>query len=92
MLSPRCRRPALCAIGADWSRFIGMVTMAKAKQGDQVLRIVAQLDGLFAAEGCSPADADRWRELKRHVTRMLSSLILVATSLAKMRELGIAPD
>jgi hypothetical protein len=36
---------------------------------DQVLRIIAQLDGLFAADDCSPADADRWRELKRHITR-----------------------
>ena len=56
---------------------------------DQVLRIIAQLDGLFAADDCSPADADRWRELKRHITRMRSSLSLVATSIAKMRELGI---
>ena len=56
---------------------------------DQVLRIIAQLDGLFAADDRSPADVDRWRELKRHITRMRSSLSLVATSIAKMRELGI---
>ena len=64
--------------------------MPKAKQGDQLLRIIAQLDGLFAADDdCSPADADRWQELKRHITRMRTSLDLVATSIAKMRELGM---
>jgi hypothetical protein len=31
--------------------------MAKEKR-DQVLRTIAQLDGLFAADDCSPADAD----------------------------------
>ena len=56
---------------------------------DQVLRIIAQLGRLFAADDCSPADADRWRELKRHITRMRSSLSLVATSIAKMRDLDI---
>jgi hypothetical protein len=56
---------------------------------DQLLRIMAALDGHFAADDCSPADADRWREMKRQVTRMRSSLSLVATSIAKMRELGM---
>jgi hypothetical protein len=32
---------------------------------DQLIRIIAQLDGHFAADDASPADADRWRELKR---------------------------
>jgi hypothetical protein len=61
--------------------------MAKEKR-DQVLRIIAQLDGLFASDDVSPADADRWKELKRHITRMRTSLDLVATSIAKMRKLG----
>jgi hypothetical protein len=56
---------------------------------DQTLRIVAQLDGLFASDDVSPADQDRWKELKRQITRMRSSLSLVATSIAKMRELGM---
>jgi hypothetical protein len=30
---------------------------------DQLLRILAALDGHFAADDCSPADADRWRQL-----------------------------
>jgi hypothetical protein len=56
---------------------------------DQLLRIIAQLDGLFASDDVSPADKDRWKELKRHVTRMRSSLGLVVTSISKMRELGM---
>jgi hypothetical protein len=32
---------------------------------DQTLRIVAALNGLFASDDVSPADQDRWRELKR---------------------------
>jgi hypothetical protein len=62
--------------------------MAMAKR-DQLLRIIAQLDGLFESEDVSPADADRWRELKRHITRMRTSLDLVATYIAKLRELGM---
>jgi hypothetical protein len=60
-----------------------------AKKRDQTLRIVTQLDGLFASDDVSPADADRWQELKRHITRMRTSLDLVVTSISKMRELGI---
>ena len=43
---------------------------------DQLLRILAALDGHFAADDCSPADADRWRELKRHITRIKDGLDL----------------
>jgi hypothetical protein len=43
---------------------------------DQLLRILAALDGHFAASDCSPADADRWRELKRHIVRMKNGLDL----------------
>ena len=40
----------------------------------QMLRIIAALDGLFANDAISPADQDRWRELKRHITRMKDGL------------------
>jgi hypothetical protein len=30
---------------------------------DQILRILAALDGHFAARECPPADADQWRQL-----------------------------
>jgi hypothetical protein len=43
---------------------------------DQLLRIMAALDGHFAADDCTPADADRWRELKRHIVRMRDALDL----------------
>jgi hypothetical protein len=33
---------------------------------DQLLRILAALDGHFAADDCSPADADRWRKYSSH--------------------------
>ena len=41
---------------------------------DQLFRILSALDGHFRADDCSPADADRWRELKRHILRMLDGL------------------
>jgi hypothetical protein len=56
---------------------------------DQLLRIMAVLDGHFAADDISPADADRWRELKRHVIRMKDALDLVHTTLREERERGI---
>jgi hypothetical protein len=62
--------------------------MPKEKR-DQLLRIIAQLDGLFAADDCSPADADRWQELKRHITRLRDALLLVETTLREERERGI---
>ena len=37
---------------------------------DQLFRIMAALDGHFAADDCLPADQDRWRRLRRHVARM----------------------
>jgi hypothetical protein len=48
---------------------------------DQLLRILAALDGHFAADDCSPADADRWRELKRHIARMKDALDLARIEL-----------
>jgi hypothetical protein len=48
---------------------------------DQLLRILAALDGHFAADDCSPADADRWRQLKRHIVRMKDALDLARIEL-----------
>jgi hypothetical protein len=48
---------------------------------DQLLRILAQLDKHFAADDCSPADADRWRELKRHIVRFKDALDLARMEL-----------
>jgi hypothetical protein len=43
---------------------------------DKLFRILAHLDAHFAADDALPADADRWRELKRHITRMKDGLDL----------------
>jgi hypothetical protein len=51
---------------------------------DQLLRILAALDGHFAADDCSPADADRWRELKRHITRIKDGLDLARIELESL--------
>ena len=48
---------------------------------DQLLRILAQLDGHFADDGIAPANQDRWRELKRHVARMKDALDLARIEL-----------
>jgi hypothetical protein len=48
---------------------------------DQLLHILAALDGHFAADYCSPADADRWRELLRHIVRMKDALDLARIEL-----------
>jgi len=37
---------------------------------------MASLDGHFAADDISPADADRWRALKRRIVTMKSGLDL----------------
>ena len=48
---------------------------------DQLLRILFALDGHFADDSVSPADADGWCELKRHVVRMKEGLDLALTEL-----------
>jgi len=48
---------------------------------DQLLRILFALDGHFADDGVSPADADRWRELKRRVVQMKEGLDLALADL-----------
>jgi hypothetical protein len=50
-------------------------------RNDQLLRILAQLDGVFAADDISPTDADRWRQLKRHIARMKDALDLARIEL-----------
>jgi hypothetical protein len=56
---------------------------------DQLLRIVTQLDGHFAAADHTPVDVDRWRELKGHIARMLGALFLIDITLRDERERGI---
>jgi len=48
---------------------------------DQLLRILFALDGHFADDRVSPADQDRWCELKRHVVRMKEGLDLALAEL-----------
>ena len=43
---------------------------------DQLLRILLALDSHFDDDRISPADVDRWDELKRHVVRMKEGLEL----------------
>jgi hypothetical protein len=43
---------------------------------DQLLRIVFALDRHFDDDRISPADVDRWDELKRHVVHMKEGLEL----------------
>lgn len=62
--------------------------MAKEKR-DQLYRIIASLDGHFAVDDISEADADRWRALRRHVVRMRDELTLVETTLREERVRGI---
>lgn len=48
---------------------------------DQLLRVLFALDRHFDDDRVTPADADRWRELKRHVVRMKEGLDLALTEL-----------
>ena len=41
---------------------------------DHLFRLIAALDAHFADEDAFPADADRWRALKRHIVRMKDGL------------------
>jgi hypothetical protein len=52
---------------------------------DQLLRIVAQLGGHFAGDDQPPVDAERSRELKRHIARMLGALALIDMTLRDER-------
>ena len=48
----------------------------RKKAADQLSRTVTALNKPFAAEDVSPTDADRWRELKRHIIGMKNALEL----------------
>jgi hypothetical protein len=52
-----------------------------APMADQLFRIIAALDSHFASDDQLPADADRWRELKRHIVRMKDGLDLARIEL-----------
>jgi hypothetical protein len=56
--------------------------------GDPLYWIIAQLDGHFAADDVSPADASTWRECRRHIIRMRDGLLMVQTTLREERERG----
>jgi hypothetical protein len=55
----------------------------------QLFRLIARLDDHFAADDQLPANAARWRELKRHVIQMKNALDLVQTTLREERERGV---
>jgi len=66
--------------------------MPKDKANDQVRRIVAQLDGLFASDDVSPADQDRWQELKRMFVLVLAYPILGFAVICWLEALGVPPS
>jgi hypothetical protein len=51
------------------------------RHADRLLRILARLDRHFRANDSSTSDADRWRELKNHITRMRDGLDLARVEL-----------
>ena len=55
---------------------------------DQLLPILAQLDGHVADDDCSSVDADRWRAEKRHIARMKDPLDLARIELERTRLRG----
>jgi hypothetical protein len=57
--------------------------------GDQLFRLMARMDSMFACDDQSPADRNDWRELKRHIVRMKDALTLVHVTLREERERGI---
>jgi len=56
---------------------------------DALFRLTAQLDSHFAAEDVLPAHLEHWREVKRHIARMMGGLTLVEMTLREERERGI---
>jgi hypothetical protein len=62
------------------------------KKRDQLISLMARMDGHFAADDQSPADRDDWKALKRHIVGMLDGLTLVASELRERRERGMAFD
>ena len=54
------------------------MTEVEGVSKDEFFRILVQLEHHFEGAGISPVDAELWRELKDHVTRMLTSLDLIA--------------
>jgi hypothetical protein len=56
---------------------------------DALFRLTAQLDSHFAAEDVLPAHVEHWREVKRHIARMMGGLTLVEMTLREERERGI---
>jgi hypothetical protein len=63
--------------------------MVKEDDRDRFYRLIAQLNGHFAADDMSPADAANWRECRRHILNMLDGLRLVEATLRVDRVRGI---
>jgi hypothetical protein len=55
---------------------------------DKLFRILAHLDAHFAADDVLPADAARWRELKRRLVRMKDWLKLARIELESLGARG----
>ena len=45
--------------------------------GDQLFRLIAGMNTHFACNDQLPADCDAWHQLRRHVVRMNTALVLV---------------
>lgn len=57
--------------------------------GDQLIRLIAGMNSHFACNDQLPADCDAWHQLRRHVVRMNTALVLVYVTLREERESGI---
>jgi len=56
----------------------------------QLFRLMARMDSVFACNDQAPADRNDWRELKRHIVRMKTTLTLVHLTLREERERGVS--
>jgi hypothetical protein len=56
---------------------------------DQLLRLVACMNGHFACDDQSPADRETWLQLRRHIVRMRDALSLMYITLREERECSI---
>ena len=55
----------------------------------QLLHLIACMNSHFACDDQLPADCETWRQLRRHIVRMHSALILVYMTLRDERERGL---
>ena len=55
----------------------------------QLFRLIACMNSHFACDEQLPADCETWRQLRRHIVRMHSTLTLVHITLRDERKRGI---